>query len=152
MDELIKQQKIEEIMLTIPQKIVAYNGDPKGQHLYGEQRLQIAEVLYNAGYRKIPENAIVLTNKEYNTLLDNITVLQKHFNNVKEDCILYRNKSRSLEQILIQIQEEKKNAIKEFAEKLKEKFDGYDATSYNGYEEGFHNLQEEINELLKEYE
>ena len=42
--------------------------------------------------------------------------------------------------------------VKEFAEKLKEKFDGYDATSYNGYEEGFHNLQEEIDELLKEYE
>lgn len=40
---------------------------------------------------------------------------------------------------------------KEFAEKLKEKFDGYDATSYNGYEEGFHDLQEEIDELLKEY-
>lgn len=36
--------------------------------------------------------------------------------------------------------------------KLKEKFDGYDATSYNGYEEGFHDLQEEIDELLKEYE
>lgn len=47
---------------------------------------------------------------------------------------------------------EKKNAVKEFAEKLKEKFDGYDATSYNGYEEGFHDLQEEIDELLKEYE
>lgn len=40
---------------------------------------------------------------------------------------------------------------KEFAEKLKEKFDGYDATSYNGYEEGFHDLQEEIGEVLKEY-
>lgn len=51
-----KEQQIEEIMLTIPQKIVAYNGDPKGQHLYGEQRLQIAEALYNAGYRKVPEN------------------------------------------------------------------------------------------------
>ena len=47
---------------------------------------------------------------------------------------------------------EKNQAVKEFAEKLKEKFDGYDATSYNGYEEGFHDLQEEIDELLKEYE
>ena len=36
---------------------------------------------------------------------------------------------------------EKNQAVKEFAEKLKEKFDGYDATSYNGYEEGFHDLQ-----------
>lgn len=58
-----KEQQIEEIMLTIPQKIVAYNGDPKGQHLYGEQRLQIAEVLYNAGYRKVPSGCgLVETN------------------------------------------------------------------------------------------
>lgn len=59
-----KEQQIKEIMLTIPQKIVAYNGDPKGQHLYGEQRLQIAEVLYNAGYRKIPDGAVILSPEE----------------------------------------------------------------------------------------
>lgn len=44
------------------------------------------------------------------------------------------------------------NAVKEFAEKVKEKFNGYEATYYNGHEEGFHDLQEEIDELLKEYE
>lgn len=54
--------------------------------------------------------------------------------------------------LLEYIEKEKRNAVKEFAEKLKEKFDGYDATYYNGYEEGFHDLQEEIDELLKEYE
>lgn len=43
-------------------------------------------------------------------------------------------------------------AVKEFAEKLKEKFNGYEATYYNGHEVGFHDLQEEIDELLKEYE
>lgn len=47
-----KEQGIKELMLNIPQKIVAYNGNPDGQHLYGEQRAQIAEALYNAGYRK----------------------------------------------------------------------------------------------------
>ena len=46
----------------------------------------------------------------------------------------------------------KVQAVKEFAERLKEKFEGYEATYYNGYEEGFHDLQEEIDELLKEYE
>lgn len=45
-------KEIEEIMLTVPQKIVAYDGNPAGQHLYGEQRQEIAEALYNAGYRK----------------------------------------------------------------------------------------------------
>ena len=51
-----------------------------------------------------------------------------------------------------ELKQYKAQAVKEFAEKLKEKFNGYEATYYNGYEEGFHDLQEEINELLKEYE
>lgn len=45
-------EEVKELMLTIPQTIVAYDANPKGQHLYGEQRLQIAEAIYNAGYRK----------------------------------------------------------------------------------------------------
>lgn len=55
------KKEIEEIMLTVPQKIVAYDGNPAGQHLYGEQRQEIAEALYNAGYRKIDENCAVIT-------------------------------------------------------------------------------------------
>lgn len=47
-----EEQKIKEMMLDIPQKIVAYDGNPTGQHLYGEQRQQIVETLYEAGYRK----------------------------------------------------------------------------------------------------
>lgn len=57
-------KKIEEMMLTVPQKIVAYDGNPAGQHLYGEQRQEIAEALYNAGYRKIDENCAVITKNE----------------------------------------------------------------------------------------
>lgn len=56
--------EIEEIMLTVPQKIVAYDMNPKGQHLYGEQRQEIAEALYNAGYRKIDESCVVITKAE----------------------------------------------------------------------------------------
>ena len=48
-----REQEIKEIMLDIPQKIVAYDGNPAGQHLYGEQRQQIAEAIYKADYRKI---------------------------------------------------------------------------------------------------
>ena len=50
-----KEQQIKQMMLDVPQKIVAYDGNPAGQHLYGEQRNQIAEALYNAGYRKIQD-------------------------------------------------------------------------------------------------
>ena len=56
--------EIREIMLTVPQKIVAYDSNPAGQHLYGEQRQEIAEALYNAGYRKIDENCAVITKDE----------------------------------------------------------------------------------------
>lgn len=61
---MTEQEQIEEMMLDIPQTIVAYDANPKGQHLYGEQRLQIAEALYNAGYRKI------MNGKELNSELD----------------------------------------------------------------------------------
>ena len=48
-----REEQIEEMLLDVPQKIVAYDGNPAGQHLYGEQRQEIAEALYNAGYRKV---------------------------------------------------------------------------------------------------
>lgn len=59
-----KEQQVKEMLLDIPQKIVAYDGNPAGQHLYGEQRQEIAEALYNAGYRKIDENCAVITKEE----------------------------------------------------------------------------------------
>lgn len=52
-----KEQQIKQMMLDVPQNIVAYDGNPAGQHLYGEQRHQIAEALYSAGYRKIQDTS-----------------------------------------------------------------------------------------------
>ena len=62
-----------------------------------------------------------------------------------------RNSHLTISLLDTRLKHARRQAAKEFAEKLKEKFDGYDATSYNGYEEGFHDLQEEIDEVLKEY-
>ena len=64
------KKQIEELMLTIPQTIVAYDQNPKGQHLYGEQRLQIAEAVYDAGYRKIIFDKVDSLNQEVNSLQD----------------------------------------------------------------------------------
>ena len=50
-----KQEQIEKMMLDVPQTIAAYDANPRGQHLYGEQRLQIAEILYDKGYGDISE-------------------------------------------------------------------------------------------------
>lgn len=50
-----EQEQIKEMMLDVPQTVVAYDANPKGQHLYGEQRLQIAEILYDKGYGDVSE-------------------------------------------------------------------------------------------------
>lgn len=50
-----EQEQIEEMMSEIPQTVVAYDMNPKGQYLYGEQRLQIAEILYDKGYGNVSE-------------------------------------------------------------------------------------------------
>lgn len=90
-----KEQQIEEIMLTIPQKIVAYNGDPKGQHLYGEQRLQIAEVLYNAGYRKVPKCAVILSPEERDEEMKAYNEERVEFDRLKVefDCLKAENEA-----------------------------------------------------------
>lgn len=73
------------------------------------------------------------------------------FNKLCFDYAKLQVKNEKFEQNMKNVLEiEKRNSVKEFAEKLKEKFDGYEATSYNGYEEGFHDLQEEIDKLLRE--
>lgn len=99
-------KEIEEMMLAVPQKIVAYDMNPKGQHLYGEQRQEIAEALYNVGYRKIDENCAVITKAE--------------------------------------LKEYKRQAIKEFAGKLKDRY-----VDENLLCDGYFRI---IDELLKEYE
>ena len=55
-----------------------------------------AEAIYNAGYKKLPEDAIILTKEEYIDLSQNY------------------------------VKEQKEQAVKEFAEKLKEKARGTD--------------------------
>ena len=165
-----KEQQIKEIMLTIPQKIVAYNGDPKGQHLYGEQRLQIAEVLYNAGYRKVPKGSFICSGSETNLdveVCNNCGMQQADelFERDKEiECLKAENKrlSGKLGQILLgidtvkemnamcNIDEQRKQAVKEFAEKVKK-------CSYcdNVFMDGkWHRyvFVDDIDKLFKEYE
>ena len=120
-----KQQHIEEMEKVIPEKIK----DPLDNSRYiifGKSlRREIARIYYNAGYRKLPVGAVVLLIGENNQALDEKTI--EYF--VKHN-----------EQI-------RKEAVKEFAEKLwntiKDK--GID------YKIGLRALAEEIDELLKEY-
>ena len=85
-------------------------------------------------------------NNEYNKAFERLKSQQREIDRLKEENERFGNNMKSVLEI------EKKQAVKEFAEKLKEKFSGYEATYYNGYKEGFHDLQDEIDKILKEYE
>lgn len=168
-----KEQQIEEIMLTIPQKIVAYNGDPKGQHLYGEQRQQIAEALYNAGYRKTftsdfasdtqkaykdgYEKGVEETKAEIEILKiqnKNLEIAFDRLNVRTEKLEVYNDKlSQGIyfgngEQFSIAIEKAKQKAVKEFAEKIKGKLQDFG----DGGEKGAYITEKDIDEKLKEYE
>ena len=179
-------KEIEEMMLTVPQKIVAYDGNPAGQHLYGEQRQEIAEALYNAGYRKTFTSDLASdTQKAYKdgyrkgfedgeeelkneiyALKVQIECLEEHCTALEEDNIndemnldslskeleiISSELSRYTENAKTMCEETKKQAVKEFAEKLKMKTHNY-YPSIDSYCISKHAvLVSEIDELLKEY-
>lgn len=58
---------------------------------------------------------------------------------LKTECALLDDKLRIAKQETINVLNE-----------LKEKFKGYEAWYYNGTEEGYHDLEEEIDEVIKE--
>ena len=96
---MTKQEHIEEMGKVMPEKIK----DPLDNSRYiifGKSlRREIARIYYNAGYRKLPVGAVVLLIGENNQALDEKTI--EYF--VKHN-----------EQI-------RKEAVKEFAEKVKNK-------------------------------
>ena len=135
---MTKQEQINEMLLYVPQTIVAYDANPKGQHLYGEQRQQIAEVLYKAGYRKIKETDDTLEEqiKHLNTIVERLDeLLGKGIN----DYIMGIDGVEGLKDMW------ERSAVRAFAEKIK-------AKSYvNNYCREVVEI-DKIDELLKEYE
>lgn len=126
------KEQVDKMMLDVPQTIVAYNANPRGQHLYGEQRLQIAEVLCDKGYGNVSEyRAEIKQLKKENAHLLKACEEQFTFNTTT-------NKKFSIFNLV----------RKEFAEKLKEVI--HERDYVQGYAEI--GLIEEIDELLKEYE
>lgn len=140
---MTRQEQINEMLLYVPQTIVAYDANPKGQHLYGEQRQQIAEVLYKAGYRKIRETDDTLEEqiKHLNTIVERLDeLLGKGIN----DYIMGIDGVEGIKDMW------ERSAVREFAEKLKK----YSYTD-NCFTDGkWHRyvLVSDIDELLKEYE
>ena len=141
---MTKQEQINEMLLYVPQTIVAYDANPKGQHLYGEQRRQIAEALYEAGYRKIKEKDETLEKqiKHLNTIVERLDeLLGKGIN----EYIMGIDGVEGLKDMW------ERSAVREFAEKLKAKLLAiFGKTMCSDLDT--EDITDIIDELLKEYE
>lgn len=163
-----KEQIKDEIILTV-KKAIADNAE-----IYDEDYIsadsndtdhmaeQVAENLYNAGYRKTFTSDLASDtqkafkegyikgfddrDEEFKIIIGRNEQLLKRNAQFEEKLSEYKKPIDKF------IKDREKQAVRDFAEMLKKKFDGYEAWYYNGYEEGYHDLQEEIDELLKEYE
>lgn len=126
------KEQVDKMMLDVPQTIVAYDANPEGQHLYGEQRLQIAEVLYDKGYGNV---------SEYKAEIKRLEKENTHLLKACEEQFTFDTTANKKFSIFNSVR-------KEFAEKLKEVI--HERDYVQGYAEI--GLIEEIDELLKEYE
>lgn len=76
---------------------------------------------------------------EVDRLQSEIKQLEKENKQLKTECTLLDDELRIARQGTIDV-----------LNKLKEKFKGYEAWYYDGIEESYHDLEEEINEFIKE--
>ena len=138
---MTEQEQIEEIL-----EVIKHCGDYTNRdcaecdyRLYGEcknQKQCEAEALYDAGYRKIKEKDETLEKqiKHLNTIVENLDeLLGKGIN----DYIMGIDGVEGIKDMW------ERSAVREFAEKIKEKYSLYDDR---------HILYRIIDELLKEYE
>lgn len=105
-----------------------------------------AEALYNAGYRKLPEDSVVLSREEHEIL---VKTAQGKIGNMKATDLLKACISSGFMVEAVSTKEQVKQAVKEFAEKLKA-----NSVETKSPEWGFMDFVDvnEIDELLKEYE
>lgn len=107
----------------------------------------LAEALYNAGCRKLSEDSVVLSREEHEIL---VKTAQGKIGNMKATDLLKACISSGFMVEAVSTKEQVKQAVKEFAQKLKKR-------SYcdNDFMDGkWHRyvFVDEIDELLKEYE
>ena len=153
-----KQKQVEEMAKVvqrdmcgdIPCEECNYHGKMKILPRYCGTYL-IAEMIYNAGYRKIPENAVVLTREEYEIIDHNIKHLETVCNNLeKERNELERNYEYNLVQERRKIRKE--TAIK-FAEKVNQAINAYKKkVGEDEYVVNARRLIFEVNEICKDLE
>lgn len=140
-----KQQQIEEIAMDIRDALEYetyenYVTRRKDLILTGCRFYDIAEIFYEQGHRKLPKDSVVLSKEEYDNL--KLQIQKAHNKGVQAGFDMTKFKEQSI----------RKQAVKEFAEKLKKKVHNY-YPSIDSYCTSRHViLVKDIDELLKEYE
>ena len=97
-------KQIEEMVQFIPNDIVRYDGMPSGQHLYIEQKEEIAKELLKYYQPKIPEGAVVIEQEEYNNLVERAEYAERELAlklNSLEDKIVISKKAFNENYVLI---------------------------------------------------
>lgn len=162
---MTKQEQVKEIL-----EVIKHCGDYTNKdcaecdyRLYGEcknQKQCEAEAIYNEGYRKVPFGATVLAPEERNDeiremheipegrdeLIAKVDILGRENYDLKAENKQLKTECTLLDDELRIARQETINVLN----KLKEKFKGYEAWYYDGTEESYHDLEEEIDEFIKE--
>lgn len=90
---MTKQEQIEEMGKVMPEKIK----DPLDNSRYiifGKSlRREIARIYYNAGYRKLPEDSVVLSKEEYKRITKELVTEQRATEIAKEYFEKIRNET-----------------------------------------------------------
>ena len=122
----------------------------------------IAKALYNAGYRKVPDGAVILTpeerdeelkacNEKQAELEAKIEILKIQNNNLEIAFDRLNARSERFESNMKSVLEiEKRNAVKEFAEKCKERINADYVNGGLNNHKG-HLTEYDIDELIKEF-
>ena len=145
----MEQEQIEEMRKTIKQGFqkadcrVPYTNEP--YPYFDSQINYIAKSLYNAGYRKLPDGAVILTPEERDEEMKEINKTLAERDELKAEI-------ERLKEVIADQNELCWNcnkSVKEFAEKLRKK-----VISLNVWEFGEIDVidVDDIDELLKEYE
>lgn len=146
MEQELKQKQIEveelakDIDYAINNKCKLNNGKSCEDCVYDNngdwkcQNMMVATHLYGENYRKIPENAVVLTGEE-----------REEFNELYRSALQRAEKWEKL--CGIKIKETRKETAEKFAERLKEKYADYSDCD-NIY---FDRLRADIDEIAKEF-
>ena len=127
--------------------------------------VMIAENLYNAGYRKVPDGAVILTpeerdeelkacNEKQAELENEIEILKIQNNNLEIAFDRLNARSERFESNMKSVLEiEKRNAVEEFVEKLKAK--AHSVVGFNVHKKVYakeYTINEiDIDEILKEF-